>query len=209
MKDLIGIIENGNKELHAEALLVFYKDYIEIASIKDDILSEFSPLTKETLSKLLTISKSDSHISVIKGFIPSDLAYVDLNMVNKIIMFKIKSSVRDILFSDGTVSLRIPALLMVIVNNDLRVYSYTRYKGEDTLLYKAPFSNTFAEEVVCFGNIKVKTDDDINIIIDNFKRAYWGSVFGDTIKEGTKRLSDCFKNENKRYTIKQLLNEIH
>ena len=203
--DLLSIIEQGDHLLEPRALLAVYDNYIEIAQVRDQEISSFSPLTKDALVKLANISLSENNNSIIKGTIPKNVEYVSFSLANTIIVFREPAMKRLIYISGKQITLDVPKLIMVITNNRLKVYCYQNQLRKSTMLFKAPFSNSLSEEIVCFGTVKIKKHTTINSIVKEYKDAYWDSAFEMEEKGARKRILEAFKDEQKVMTYEKLI----
>ena len=103
------------------------------------------------------------------------------------------------------ITLNVPRLIMVITNNQLKVYCYQNQLRGSTMLFKAPFSNSLSEEIVCFGQIKIKKHTMISSIIKEYQDAYWNSTF-EMDEDGAKtRILKAFNDEKKIMTYEKLI----
>lgn len=206
--NLLDILKEGNKTLKPEALLVIYHNYIEVASIENEQIGEFSPLTKDALTKLIQLSSSETSVLSVGGLIPKNVLYVSYSISSVKIVFKLSAHKRTILIDNGTVVVNIPNLLMVIKNDRLYVYSYKSYLNDKTILYKAPFSNNTGRTSVCFGTIKIGRSLTLNKIVSNFEDAYWRSQFQMSGKEARELIKNNWNKENRDMNYKKLIQSL-
>ena len=94
---------------------------------------------------------------------------------------------------------------MVITNNQLKVYCYQNQLRKSTMLFKAPFSNSLSEQIVCFGTVKIKKHNTISGIVKEYQDAYWNSAFEMDEKDARKRILEAFKDEKKVMTYEKLI----
>ncbi len=199
--NLLDIIEQGNKELKPEAILV-------IASIKNNKIGALSPLTKEALQKMVSLSMQDTSVMKIQGLIPTNVVFTSFSIAETIIVFKIKAHKRTIFIEGGTAKINVPNLLMKVSNDKLNVYSYRGYLNDKTRLFKAPFSNFTGDDNVCFGNVKIQKSLVISEIVDNFTKAYWNSQFEMNMKEANKFIANNWNKNKFELKFKELIERI-
>ena len=206
--NLLNILEAGDQQMPPLAVLVAYNNYIEIASVQNKEIGAMSPLTKEALQKIVTLSMGDTSVKKIGGLVPTNVVFTSFSIADVIVVFKIKAHKRTIFITDDSVEVNVPNLLMKVTNDKLNVYAYKGGLKDNTKLFKAPFSNFTGNDEVCFGTIKIKKSLVISEIIDNFTNAYWNSQFEMNKEKALTLIANNWNKSNFELTFKELIERI-
>jgi len=207
--NLIDVIEHGNKDLNPQAILVAYDNYIEIANIENMQIGAFSPLTRKSLVKITNLSASDVSSSVMSGEVNKNILYVSFSLGRIIIAFNEPTSLKRMLLNKGEITVMIPSLVMVVINNSLKIFCYRGRLNHKTKLYKAPFSNMVGSNTVCFGNVNRKSSLIIKEVVEEYQNAYWNSQFECNKKNARRLIENAFNKENYVYRYLDLIKELN
>jgi len=206
--NLIDVINHGNEDLNPQAILVAYDNYIEIATIEQMKIGAFSPITRNSLVKITNLSTNSISSSMMSGEVPKNVVYVSFSIGKTVIAFKEAASVKRLLLNNSELSIMIPAILMVVIENKLKVFCYRGTLNHKTRLYKAPFANMVSDNSVCFGNIQRKSHLIIKDVVQEYQNAYWNSEFNTGEERARKRLLEAFNKENYVYRYIDLIKEL-
>ena len=174
------------------------ENYVEVGRIRefknndptDWNIGPLKPLTRNALRRLLASSiENEENEKRIKGFMPKRLIYFNEHLGDRTMVWYREAGPQMVLFTDefelqsGWYNL--PQLVYILHNDKLKVFATKDKKKRpepSTEMFHAPIFNQVAHDNICWGNVKLDFAENLSLQmqIDNWERAMWGSLFSET-----------------------------
>lgn len=160
--------------------------YIECASIKNNKVGAFTPLSRKVAKDLGDALVGTSNISV-GGLVPENVLYVSFNVTDVELMWYSEPQrmtlfyAPDLQIPNGEFPL--PWLVWYVCGRQLFIHASKEKPGLKTALYKAPFHNTSYNGLVCMGSANhalAKKFQSFNKTIETVESAFYESIFTHT-----------------------------
>jgi PRTRC genetic system protein B len=161
--------------------------YLETHDISSGQMSAGKPLTNDCLSNLTEfLTRENNDIMRIKGLIPDNLLYHNLNAKGwPDMIWHVKSGPKEMYFSE---SLNIPngkaqspSLVFAFISGRSYVFAVAgnNRPEADTQLYQPPFHNCAANGSICLGNAKLPKPNQLTweSMMQWHETKFWRSVF--------------------------------
>lgn len=157
--------------------------YLEAASVTDNKVGPFAPLSKRIAKPLGEALISSSEIRI-GGVVPRQLIYVSFNILHTNLMWWTPPGPQLLLYDRGlnipSGEFDMPWMVWYLKGRNLYIYAALEQPGLLTELYKAPFHNTNKEGLVCMGTGYealsrrfVSFENSIHVV----ERAFYDTVF--------------------------------
>ena len=152
------------------------------------------PLSQKESSELgqrLSASNEHSHTFLQSdGLLPDNVLFLNNGQNGHVVWFTPENK-RHLCFK-GNLSIAdgeafLPPLLWKASKNDLSIWALARdgRPNLSTVLYFAPFFNTYPDGRVCMGNVEIKFPNGCNLerFISEWERYYFGSAFSHLLQD--------------------------
>lgn len=171
---------------HLKGIIACYEKHVFFHSIENGELGPATNLSMDSIRGLFKITMKDKKGSFMKfkSLIPENVLTFD--SFDGSIIFYTEPMYKPLIFAETlgipSAYYKIPFLLWSYKNKLLSVYALkTKPKGEDDILYNAPFMNINSSGSVCMGNVKFGGEkESFEKLMEDIVDKFFNSAFTHT-----------------------------